>query len=449
MLVRDGYRFHLEKQKDDKAYWCCAERKSLRCKARMITAEREAEHLITSSVNDHSHAPLAFEKEVAKANFLLKTKAKEAQPPSTIIRDTIASVPEPCRVHLPSKAAQKQKIHRVRANTLKEPKRLEEINIPQHLRFVDGELFVLSEAEYDTGRIILLGTKTTIKTLSEAQCWLVDGTFAVVPSIMGQLFSVHGYIENSVVPLIYCLMSSRTKQAYNKFWQELLRCAGEFNITLQPNIIVSDFEPAILLSNGENFPNSRTQGCLFHFGQIIWRRVQDLGLAAKYGREEAFASEVRMIKALSFVPPSEVEQYYTALYGSITHQEARNLAQWFKLNYIGSERTKPRYKPEFWTTGASASNLHFPRTQNSVEAWHRRLKVVVGQRHAGVYKLVSDLAKETIVSKMTVDKLRTGKEPPKSRTVKKYEQLQRVYERRTGMDKVLFLRSIGNNLNLA
>ena len=52
--------------------------------------------------------------------------------------------------------------------------------------------------------------------------------------------------------------------------------------------------------------------------------------------------------------------------------------------------------------------LDFPRTQNSVEAWHRRLKIVVGKRHSGLYKLIEDLGKELIVTKSILGKLESG-----------------------------------------
>ncbi|XP_055918547.1 piggyBac transposable element-derived protein 4-like [Eupeodes corollae] len=93
--------------------------------------------------------------------------------------------------------------------------------------------------------------------------------------------------------------------------------------------------------------------------------------------------EIRMIKALAFVPPGEVLEYFEAAYGALEFAESKKLAKWFKRNYLGSSSSRPRYSPDFWTTGA-ASETSFPRTQNSVEEWHRWLKVVVSQRHASI-----------------------------------------------------------------
>ncbi|XP_055912327.1 uncharacterized protein LOC129946231 [Eupeodes corollae] len=391
---------------------------------------------------------MAFQKEVHKANHQIKHKANEALPPSIIIRDTITMVEPACRPSLPSKAAQKMRIHRVRESLIKEPSTLEEICIPEHIKYTDGELFVLSEDSYPGGKNILLGTRQTIQLLSEAKCWLVDGTFAVVPTIMGQLFSVHGHIDGIVVPLVYCLMSRKSKEAYEEFWLQLLKCACELNISLNPERIISDFEMAIIRSAQTFFPNTQTNGCLFHFGQIIWRKVQNLSFQVKYGQNENFAMEIRMIKALAFVPPGEVLEYFEAAYGALEFAESKTLAKWFKRNYLGSSSSRPRYSPDFWTTGA-ASETSFPRTQNSVEAWHRRLKVVVSQRHAGLYKLIGDLSKECIVAKLSVERVRRGEESPTTKAVKKNEKLQRVLSRRTSGDKVQYLRNVAHNLSLA
>ena len=125
----------------------------------------------------------------------------------------------------------------------------------------------------------------------------VDGTFYVVPSILRQLFSIHGRIENQTVSLIFCLMT-KNKASYSEFFYELHRIAADLNITFKPK--QSDFERTIFLASKEYFPETHFQSCLFHFGQNIWRQVQKSKLAAKYGRRNAIIWWKYIIGILTF-----------------------------------------------------------------------------------------------------------------------------------------------------
>jgi hypothetical protein len=50
-----------------------------------------------------------------------------------------------------------------------------------------------------------------------------------------------------------------------------------------------DFEKAAVNVFTEEFPNSRLQGCFFHFSQAIYRHVQSAGLQASYAANPEFA----------------------------------------------------------------------------------------------------------------------------------------------------------------
>lgn len=128
-------------------------------------------------------------------------------------------------------------------------------------KHLGGALCLISE-DFRESKIIILGTRSSLKLLSESSCWLIYDTFEVVPSIMRQLFSIHGLIGNEIV--VYCLMSSKNKEADLEFFYELYRCACEFNIVLNPKRVVSDFEKASVAACRSFFPSAVYTGCLFH-----------------------------------------------------------------------------------------------------------------------------------------------------------------------------------------
>ena len=64
-----------------------------------------------------------------------------------------------------------------------------------------------------------MATDDQLEVLARAREWYVDGTFDLVRMPFHQLYSVHAFIRNedgmrAAVPLVYILMSGKTKQNY-------------------------------------------------------------------------------------------------------------------------------------------------------------------------------------------------------------------------------------------
>ena len=93
----------------------------------------------------HTHDPDTSEKHISNTNLFLKNLAQNiSNPPSQIIRDAIVTCQPEYRNYMPTKEAQIKKF-RVRKFYLKEPDSIEDIDIPESLRYLEDELFVLSE----------------------------------------------------------------------------------------------------------------------------------------------------------------------------------------------------------------------------------------------------------------------------------------------------------------
>lgn len=89
-------------------------------------------------------------------------------------------------------------------------------------------------------------------------------------------------------------MTSKTTQAYEEFFYEICKYSVENKVNLNPQHILSDFENASINACKSYFPNAEFSGCYFHFGNIIWRRIQNQGI---YVKDENFAMKIRMFKA--------------------------------------------------------------------------------------------------------------------------------------------------------
>ena len=77
-------------------------------------------------------------------------------------------------------------------------------------------------------------------------------------------------------PLVYCLLTSKTRATYFELFAKIRRAMSDLNLTFDPDIIVTDFEIAVIEATKQHFPRARHVGCFFHFGQALWRKVQDV-----------------------------------------------------------------------------------------------------------------------------------------------------------------------------
>lgn len=157
-LIFRGFAYHLERKYKENFRWVCAKNKNSFCKSRLTTTIENNMHKILKQGADHNHAPSSSTKEISRLNNIIKTTARETEaPPTQIIRNGIIACDPDFRMYLPNETAQKQKITRIRKQTIKEPQKLDEINIPEYLRYVEGEMFVLSEKNFRGGKNIILG----------------------------------------------------------------------------------------------------------------------------------------------------------------------------------------------------------------------------------------------------------------------------------------------------
>ena len=68
---------------------------------------------------------------------------------------------------------------------------------------------------------------------------------------------------------------------------------------------------------------------LFSSGQAVWRKLQAIGLQQRYIQDAYFASRVRHILALTFVPPNRVEDVFDILVDDNDFEELQELMDYF------------------------------------------------------------------------------------------------------------------------
>lgn len=425
-------------------YWRCELRKTSNCPANASTTLVEGKHSL-KKMTEHNHAPVATRKNIAMARASVKQKASDSRAtPAQIMEEVSNNVPQSCQSSLPTKTALRSIINRKRkCDTPIQPTSLADIDIPINLRTIDGEDFLIKDMDLNGDKILVFSTVSNIAHLHNSRIWIMDGTFETVPRLFHQLYT-------KVMPLLYALMTSKSQKCYTALFHEIASFAVENGFELNPSIVLSDFERAPINAIKHQFPNAVTKGCFFHLGQIIWRKVQSMGLARKYGEDPDFSLGIRQISALAFLTPSEIPRAFYEV-ESILPRDAAPIATWFAKNYVSGvrHRAQPLYPPTFWSvTDQMAVGL--PRTQNNAEAWHRRLKALLGKAHVGVYAMVDQLRQEQIRVRRTAEDIVRGRPSSPIRKVyrEREQRILHVYNDRGNRTTMEFLRGLAHNIHL-
>ena len=369
------------------------------------------------------------------------------------------------RTYLPKNKNLTEQIRYARRKSkAKEPQNISELYLPQELtKTLDGEQFgrIIKEG---TQCIILFTTYENLKILVKSNCWLMDGTFRAHSTFMKQLYTIHANIKdddsdnNTVIPLVYVLLSSKRQNIYILLLQNLVSLAEELGISLNPEFILIDFEIAAINAIKAIFPNTKLKGCFFHLCQSIYRKIQKNGLTRRYGTDETFSSAIRHIPCLAFLETSEIPDAFNEII-SLLPVECNNIIRWFDKYYANGmiqERRRndeivirrPLFPPEMWSV-CDINIFPLPRTQNSVESWHRRRQCLL-DRNSGIFSLINTIQKEQAAVEITLEKFANG-EPPKKQVKKdrlKEERIQRIMRNRQEYNIIHFIQALSHNITL-
>ena len=172
------------------------------------------------------------------------------------------------------------------------------------------------------------------------------------------------------------------------------------------------------------------------------------------------ALSIKKLSALAFLPPGDICNAFSQLL-NCAPQQADKVYKYFgdtfvlgkSINGRGRrgrhlQRHPPRFPPALWSIHhLQASNL--PRTNNNLEAWHRRFETVVERYHLGVYTKIKEFIKEEHRTHQEVERLIAGnnKIKKKREQILREQRLATVLERygTTPLDD--YLRGIAYNLH--
>ena len=113
--------------------------------------------------------------------------------------------------------------------------------------------------------------------------------------------------------------------------------------------------------------------------------------------------------------------YYEELIDSLSDELVDDLSDslhYFEKTWIGLEhhgrRRRPLFPIELWNVRDRVERT-LPRTNNSVEGWHRAFDIRINTTHPSVSKLIRKIIMEQSDSEVTLEKVRSGHQLPQSK----------------------------------
>ena len=152
------------------------------------------------------------------------------------------------------------------------------IQIDGKFRLTTSQEQYLQADDGDIDKIQLCSTTENILHLCAAETIYCYGTFYTAPPILNQIFNIHAYVGDVMLPLVFSLQPKRDTATYNRLFAILKDIASRHNLNFSPRRVSLDLECVSRNAAAYTFPTTELQGCLFHYAKAIWRKTQECGL---------------------------------------------------------------------------------------------------------------------------------------------------------------------------
>ena len=102
----------------------------------------------------------------------------------------------------------------------------------------------------------------------QAENWIMDGTFAIVPSLFTQLYTIHVELFKGVFPVVSGLLPDKSGITYDRMFEVIrevletvpFETASTSEFVQRPYNIVVDYEKAVMNSISKIFLRTNIQG---------------------------------------------------------------------------------------------------------------------------------------------------------------------------------------------
>lgn len=265
----------------------------------------------------------------------------------------------------------------------------------------------------DNAFAAIFASDEQLRLLSDCEQLYMDATFAVVPRLYYQLFTLFVNVSGYTFPAVFVLMTHKTTELYTAVFSKVRDLAPHF----APLRVMADFESASVKGLQAVFGTSViVSGCWFHYSQAVARRAKKIGLAEPYRNSDTVRKCIRLLMCLPLLPSTDMmeglEDIRTQCVSTVeaaVQPAVSTLAvyvdkQWMSKRTIGPQRLS--------VVG------HMDRSNNGVESFHSALRRRIQVAHPNLFTFIKHLQAVSIDTVSDTTRLRNGRQirRPKKKT---------------------------------
>ncbi|CAF3228537.1 unnamed protein product [Rotaria sp. Silwood2] len=277
-----------------------------------------------------------------------------------------------------------------------------DFDIPsRYQKTTDGQRYLLADRIQPGGekvekRLIIFSTDEQLRLLFTSSHIMMDGTFDSCPPHFEQILSIHGIKNEQSFVCVFAVLCGRSTMINKELISVLHQHARRLDLQFRPANITTDFEPALIKTVADEFPDARHIGCYFHYTNAIHRQTQQLRLVIVYRNDEDARSSARKLMALPLMPLNQIERGFEVISNNAPHS-IRPLIDYFNRYWM------MKVKWALW----NISDVDV-RTNNIVEGWNHRFNRLVAKCHRNVWHFFDCLKKEEVVVRQKILKMMMG-----------------------------------------
>nr|CAI5817093.1 unnamed protein product [Callosobruchus analis] len=163
---------------------------------------------------------------------------------------------------------------------------------------------------------------------------------------------------------------------------------------------------------------------------------------------------MKFLSALAFVPTTDVVEAFEILCDeNMLPEDAQPILDYFEDTWIGrpqrrQHRRSPRFSHSMWNCFNTVVE-GLPKTNNSIEGWHRAFEAQISADHPNIWKFVKAIQREQSLHELQIEQYVGGAAGPPAR--KKYrncaERIEILISHYGEEPLCTYLRGIAHNLS--
>lgn len=232
-------------------------------------------------------------------------------------------------------------------------------------------------------KYVVLGTKFSLRILSKAKRWFVDGTFKVVTRNYKQVYIWIARYDGYNIPCLYIILTSKAEALYNAAFCHVRNLMHIYGYEPDSPCAMLDYEIAARNSLKFAFSSITLKDDYFHFCKCLWTRAKKTRLCIDSLIEDT-SLLIAFMKILIHISKDNRKEYFEDIKMCFTKKKKdfKEFIEYFENNWL--ETAFIDFK------SANADEIA-DRTNNVCEGFNHMYNTHIGIKKASLAMFISKL----------------------------------------------------------